>query len=49
MMSWGGEQVIRLNHGPFRYNYVRASLVVQVIFISFPVFSEFLTVNAYFT
>lgn len=34
-----------LNHAPFRSYVFRVSLVVQVIFISFPVFSEFLIVN----
>ena len=44
-----GEQVIMLTHEPFSYRYMyRLSLVVQVIFISFSVFSEFLIVSAYF-
>ena len=38
-----------LTHEPFSYRYMyRLSLVVQVIFISFSVFSEFLIVSAYF-
>lgn len=47
-MSWGGARAI-LNHAPFRSYVFRVSLVVQVIFISFPVFSEFLIVNGCFT